>query len=96
MEKLVDNFTIAPAVKDEVLYFYKVPTWLKWDPVVDSHLIMEQASPEGLLLGKINGKVVCCIAALKYSKKWGFVAVYWTREEYRGQGLGTKILHKAI
>jgi N-acetylglutamate synthase-like GNAT family acetyltransferase len=47
-------------------------------------------------LGKLNGKVIACIVALKYSKKFGFIAVYWVKKAYRGKGYGYRLFVKAM
>ncbi len=49
-----------------------------------------------MLLGKINGQVISCCLALKYSNKYGFLAVYWVDHRYRGKGYGIRIFMKAM
>lgn len=55
--------------------FESIQQGLGWDPFKKSHLIIAAISPEGALLGKINGKVMSSILATKYSKTFGFIGV---------------------
>lgn len=47
-------------------------------------------------MGKLNGKVISCCLALKYSDKYGFLAVYWVSDKERGKGYGIKIFERAM
>ena len=51
-----------------------------WDPSKDYHRIVAAISPEGILFGKIDGKVVSSILATKYSKTFGFIGVYFVKK----------------
>ena len=47
-------------------------------------------------MGKLDGKVVACILALKYSKHYGFIAVYWVKKLHRRKGYGYPLFVKAM
>lgn len=49
-----------------------------------------------MFAGKINNKIISCIAALKYSIKYGFIAVFWVKKAYRGKGYGYQLFKKAM
>jgi hypothetical protein len=82
---------VAPATKDELYLFQEIQNTLGWDPFQLSYLTLAEISPEGLLLGKLNGKVISSCLALKYSRKYGFLAVYWVDHRHRGKRYGLAI-----
>jgi predicted GNAT family N-acyltransferase len=69
---------------------------LGWDPFKNTHKIVADISPEGVLFGKLGGKIMSSILATKYSKGFGFIGVYYVRKADRGKGYGYKIFVKAM
>lgn len=90
------GYVISVATKDEWHHFQDIQDRLGWDPFKKSYLTLGEISPEGMLLGKLKGDVISCILALKYSDKFGFVAVYWVHHKYRGKGYGLEIFKRGM
>ncbi len=89
-------YKIAPAAKDELIMIEELQKTIGWDPFKKTHLIIAAISPEGLLFGKVEGKMVASILATKYSKTFGFIGVYYVKKLYRGKGYGYQIFVKAM
>ena len=51
---------------------------------------------QGFLWGESVGEPVGCIAATAYSDKFGFIAFFIVRPQYRGQGYGAKLMEAAM
>lgn len=96
MEKNPPEYIIAPAKPEEVKFFQDIQHKLHWDPLINSYLTLPEINPDGILLGKIGGEIVSCILALRHSKKFGFIAVYWVKKEFRGRGYGVQIFTQAL
>jgi hypothetical protein len=60
------------------------------------HLSYFSADKSGFFVGELNGKVVCCMSAVKFSKEYAFVGNYVVDKPYRGRGYGRAIKRTTI
>lgn len=90
------EYSIAPAKPEEFSMTETIQHNLGWDPFKNSYLIIKELSPEGVFFGKIAGKIVSSIIAMKYSEQFGFIGVYWVKKEFRGKGRGYQIFVRAM
>jgi len=90
------EYTIAPAKPEEFSMTETIQYNLGWDPFKNSYLVIKELSPGGVFFGKIAGKIISSIIAMKYTEKFGFIGVYWVKKEYRGKGRGYQIFVRAM
>jgi len=55
-----------------------------------------QADPQGFLVGVLEGELIGCISAIKYSSEFGFIGFYLVKPEYGGLGYGFQIWQAAL
>ncbi|GAB1372459.1 GNAT family N-acetyltransferase [Candidatus Kapaibacterium sp.] len=67
-----------------------------WNPGIADGLAFYQQDPCGFFLAEIDGRVVGCISAVKYSDNYGFIGFYVVDEEYRNSPAGTLLARKAL
>lgn len=54
------------------------------------------ASPEGCFVAEVGGKVCGTATTISYEKRFAWVGMVLVDPEYRSQGIGTKLLERAI
>jgi hypothetical protein len=94
--KMEAEYTIAPAKPDEFAMIETIQYNLGWDPFKNSYQVIKELSPGGVFFGKLAGKIISSIIAMKYSEQFGFIGVYWVKKEHRGNGRGYQIFVKAM
>lgn len=92
MEQLIiKNATFA-----ELEFFIQEAKNEGWNPgLYDSKPFYEQ-DPEGFFIAYLNNKIVGSISAVSYQKQFGFMGFYIVLEEYRKQGIGHQLFHRAL
>lgn len=85
-----------PANPQERHIFEEIQHISGWGPTLKEYFVLAKITPEGMLLGKLNGEVVSSCLALRYSEKFGCVSVYWVKPEHRGKHYGIAIFERAM
>ena len=67
-----------------------------WNPGVYESAALYAADPKGFHILEVNNKPVASLAAVKYSKKLGFLGLYMVKPELRGLGYGKKLWDTAL
>lgn len=67
-----------------------------WNPGLHDAHCYYQADPQGFLVGVLEGELIGCISAIKYSNEFGFIGFYLVKPEYRDQGYGIQIWQAAL
>ena len=67
-----------------------------WNPGIADGLAFYQADPDGFFLAEIDGKVVGCISAVKYSQDYGFIGFYVVEPEHRKSVAGIQLALTAL
>ena len=67
-----------------------------WNPGLSDVDCFYAADHSGFLVGKIDGRPVATISAVKYGESFGFVGLYIVAEGFRRQGYGIQIWNKAL
>ncbi|MEV7545065.1 GNAT family N-acetyltransferase [Streptomyces sp. NPDC089915] len=62
-----------------------------WNPGRGDRFAFAVADPDGFLVGRLDGKPVACISAIRYGGGFGFIGFYIARPEVRGQGYGIRL-----
>ena len=78
--------------------------WWMWDRAIDLGREITYGDPEsfwaidetGYFVGELDGKIISCIACLKYSDTLAQITMYMVDEEYRGKGYGLKTFNAAM
>ena len=73
------TYTIELATANEFDRYYNIQYGLGWDPFYKCQELIKATDMNGCFFGKINGKIISSISAMKYSK-YGFIGVYWVKE----------------
>lgn len=67
-----------------------------WNPGLhDAHCYYE-ADRQGFLVGMLDGEIVGCISAIKYTETFAFIGFYLVKPEFRGLGYGLQIWQAAL
>lgn len=69
---------------------------LGWKPGALDHVSYFAADNTGFFVGELNGRVISCISAVKYSEDFAFVGQFIVDEPYRGWGYGLATWKTAI
>ncbi|MGW1765420.1 GNAT family N-acetyltransferase [Streptomyces sp. NPDC002073] len=67
-----------------------------WNPGDGDGTAFSVADPAGFLVGRLDGKPVACISAVRYGAGFGFIGFYIARPEVRGQGFGIQLWRAAM
>ncbi|MCJ0875712.1 GNAT family N-acetyltransferase [Streptomyces sp. AP-93] len=62
-----------------------------WNPGDSDRFAFAVADPGGFLIGRLRGKPVACISAVRYGAGFGFIGFYIARPDVRGQGYGIRM-----
>ncbi|MFH7595466.1 GNAT family N-acetyltransferase [Streptomyces racemochromogenes] len=62
-----------------------------WNPGDSDRFAFAVADPDGFLVGRLDGKPVACISAVRYGSGFGFIGFYIARPEVRGHGYGIRL-----
>ena len=81
---------------DEVAILTSKAAAMGRKPGALDHVSYFAADNTGFYVGELNGTVICCLSAVKYSDEYAFLGHYMVDEPYRGKGYGTSILNAAI
>ena len=73
---------------DEVAIITSKAALLGWKPGAMDHVSYFAADNTGFFVGELNGTVICCVSAVKYSESFAFVGQFMVDKPYRGWGYG--------
>ncbi|CAN7632856.1 GNAT family N-acetyltransferase [Bosea sp. LjRoot9] len=62
-----------------------------WNPGLDDAVAFQVTDPEGFIGAFVDGEMVAAIAAVAYGASYGFIGLYISREDMRGQGHGKAV-----
>ncbi len=62
-----------------------------WNPGVDDAAAFHAVDPEGFLMGWVGAEPVAAISVVRHNPRYGFLGLFITRPEWRGQGVGGKL-----
>ena len=92
-----ERFTVRRLqTADEVATLTSKAAELGRKPGALDHVSYFAADNSGFYVGELNGQVICCISAVKYSDKYAFFGHYIVDEPYRGKGYGQLLLNTVI
>jgi GNAT superfamily N-acetyltransferase len=93
---LTSNYKIETMSKAEVDLALELAAAEGWNPGLYDADAFYAADPDGFQVGKLKGKPIGTISAIKYGKNFGFVGFYIVKPEFRGQGYGYQLWRAAI
>lgn len=67
-----------------------------WNPGLHDAHCYYQADKQGFLVGVLEGEIIGCISAIKYTHQFAFIGFYLVRPEYRSMGYGLQIWQAAL
>lgn len=67
-----------------------------WNPGLHDSAPFQLADPQGFLGGFLNDTLITAISAVNYGSNFGFIGLFITRPEFRGQGYGRAIWNEAM
>ncbi|MDR6871231.1 hypothetical protein J2Y55_002243 [Bosea sp. BE125] len=62
-----------------------------WNPGLDDAAAFQASDPEGFIGAFVDGEMVAAIAAVAYGASYGFIGLYISRADRRGQGHGKAV-----
>ncbi|EDV21522.1 uncharacterized protein TRIADDRAFT_60069 [Trichoplax adhaerens] len=91
------DFQIVTASAEDVNWMSTMSEREKWNPGLKDAIAFQLVDPNGFFIGLLNGKPVCCIAAVKYpNTTCGYIGRYIVEENHRGKGYGLRIFKHAM
>ncbi|MFF9397947.1 GNAT family N-acetyltransferase [Streptomyces sp. NPDC014744] len=84
------NFEITTASADDLVMLGDWAHAESWNPGLTDHHAFYAADPRGFLIGRLDGDPVSCVSVVRYGTGFGFLGLYLTRPELRGQGYGIR------
>ena len=67
-----------------------------WNPGIHDASAFYAADPTGFLIGKLDGRPIASLSAVKYESSFGFVGLYIVEKAFRGRGFGWAIWQRAM
>lgn len=67
-----------------------------WNPGLDDAACFWAADPTGFLVGRLDGRPIASISAVKYGRGYAFIGLYIVVPEMRGSGYGMRIWNAAV
>lgn len=62
-----------------------------WNPGLDDAAAFRASDPEGFIGAFVDGEMAAAISAVAYGATYGFIGLYISREDMRGQGHGKAV-----
>ena len=92
----MSTFEISTASASEMRKFGEWAHDEQWNPGLSDVQAFFAADPRGFLLGRIDGRAVGSVSAVRYGAGYGFLGFYITRGAARGQGYGMRLWQAAM
>ncbi len=67
-----------------------------WNPGLNDAESFHAADPEGFFIAERAGELLGCICAVAYDETFGYVGLFIVRPQYRGAGVGLRLLNVAL
>ena len=80
---------LSPAEVKEI--FFLRAASLDWKPGALDHECYFAADERGFFAGELDGKVISCLFAIKYSREYAYIGNYIVDEPHRGKGYGLEL-----
>ena len=93
---MYDNLRIRTMRREELQFAVDLAAGEGWNPGIHDAESFYHADPEGFFLGEIGGEPVGCIAAVAYTKAFGYIGLYVVRQAFRGKNIGWKLWCHAL
>ncbi|SEG71037.1 hypothetical protein SAMN05216223_108332 [Actinacidiphila yanglinensis] len=90
------TFEISTAGADELRTFADWADDEQWNPGLSDGEAFYPTDPHGFLLGRLDGRAVASVSAVRYGLDHGFLGFYIAREPVRGQGYGLRMWNAAM
>ncbi|MFC7534678.1 GNAT family N-acetyltransferase [Actinoplanes sp. GCM10030250] len=82
------KFTVSSASADDMRLIADWAADEGWHPGDGDENVFFATDPAGFLIGRLDEHPISSIAAIRYGTGHGFIGLYLTAPEYRGQGYG--------
>jgi len=89
-------YTIRQMLKEEAEEMFNWGKREDWNYGLHDWDIMYDINPEGYFVGVLDGKIIGCIAAVHYERKYGYRSQFMVEPEYRGRGYGLALWKHAL
>ncbi|MEX0587876.1 MAG: GNAT family N-acetyltransferase [Cyanobium sp.] len=76
-----------------------VISWARAERFAPGHgdvAIYRHTDRQGLWVGCLGGKPICCIAGVRYNAEYGFIGMFLVQPEHRGKGYGRQLWAHAL
>jgi hypothetical protein len=87
---------ISTAGTNEMTLFRDWSMGEGWNPGDLDIVTFHAADPLGFFFGKLDGRPVAAISAVRYGTTFGFLGQHVTQESVRGQGFGTQLWRRGM
>jgi GNAT superfamily N-acetyltransferase len=91
-----DDFQVRPMRREELAFAIDLAAREGWNPGLHDAECFFAADPGGFLIGELRGEPICCISAVSYAGRYGFIGLYLVRPEFRGRGYGMGMWQAAM
>ncbi len=92
----MDAIDIGPARDDAFACAVDWAAAEGWNPGLDDLAAFRAADPDGLILGRVGGRPVASISAVRYGERFGFLGFYIVVPEAWGAGHGLAVWQAAM